>query len=555
MATLLLLWITQPRFYADTMNYALNIMQHSRGQIAPGADPLWDFGHVLWRPLGYVIWVALNGPHSSDPLTLAAHVLATLSLAAAVAAIFLTYFLASNYTGKAWVGAVTAIGLLVTHAVLNYAKTGTSYIPGLTCQIANLYWIERRLRQGRGNEVSTWLVSGFLLGVSVAFWFPYCLTVPAALALAYFYDSKAAGRFTFVARIAIVCALSVTVVYAVAIWADQIQTLSAAHNWYERSQYGKSQTKGYLRVITGVPRGFFWLGNDGWLWKRFLLRRQNTGLPPVSLFQLVTQSLWKLLAVYLALAAVGWKLARSKGRLLLGVLVLAAVPVFIFAILFEAGPPERYLPVFPILFLAFAYVLGRSERRRQAAAAVLILFGLMLVCNLAALNRAGTDARWAVTTAKVKALSERSSPEDLVLLVTFQDDVLRMLEERPFAPINRQIPHVQVVVELLSQSTLTWRKDAAEVILRRWQGERRVWISKRLLALSPKIDWNWVEGDDERVHWTDFPSFFRPLLASPPDSSDECCGPDGYVLIQQTPENIDYLERQSTNRTRTSNVN
>lgn len=48
--------LTEPRFYADTANYALHIVQHSRRNSAPGQDPLWDFGHVLWKPLGYVLW-------------------------------------------------------------------------------------------------------------------------------------------------------------------------------------------------------------------------------------------------------------------------------------------------------------------------------------------------------------------------------------------------------------------------------------------------------------------------------------------------------------------
>jgi hypothetical protein len=52
----LLLLLTEPRFYADTMNYALHIVQHASRHSLPGRDPVWDFGHVLWKPLGYVLW-------------------------------------------------------------------------------------------------------------------------------------------------------------------------------------------------------------------------------------------------------------------------------------------------------------------------------------------------------------------------------------------------------------------------------------------------------------------------------------------------------------------
>lgn len=52
----LALSLTEPRFYADTANYALHIVQHSQRHPRPGQDPLWDFGHVLWKPLGYMLW-------------------------------------------------------------------------------------------------------------------------------------------------------------------------------------------------------------------------------------------------------------------------------------------------------------------------------------------------------------------------------------------------------------------------------------------------------------------------------------------------------------------
>ena len=61
-----LFWFTLPRFYADTMNYALHIVQHGERAFAPGGDPLWEFGHVLWRPLGYFLWLVTGGPHSAD---------------------------------------------------------------------------------------------------------------------------------------------------------------------------------------------------------------------------------------------------------------------------------------------------------------------------------------------------------------------------------------------------------------------------------------------------------------------------------------------------------
>lgn len=176
----LLLCLTEPRFYADTMNYALHIVQHWQSQSAPGKDPLWDFGHLLWKPLGYFLWTCSGGPHSTDALLHAANVLIAMSIVFTLAGIILFYRFCTNYTGKPWVGFTVTVGLLATHAALNYAKTGTAYMAGMVCQIAALYWFERQLRWKREDHWTTWLLPGLFLGLSVLLWFPYCLTVPGS---------------------------------------------------------------------------------------------------------------------------------------------------------------------------------------------------------------------------------------------------------------------------------------------------------------------------------------------------------------------------------------
>ncbi len=144
-------------------------------------------------------------------------------------------------------------------------------------------------------------------------------------------------------------------------------------------------------MITGIPRGFFWLGDDGVLWKRLLFERR-AGAHGMAFALLILHLLWKLLAVYAFLLLVLVGLAKSDapraaGKKLLSVLLIAAGPILFFAIvLFEAGPPERYLPVFPMLFLGAAHILAYS-RRRLPSVLVICFFGLMLAVNGAALSR------------------------------------------------------------------------------------------------------------------------------------------------------------------------
>lgn len=308
-----------------------------------------------------------------------------------------------------------------------------------------------------------------------------------------------------------------------------------AYDWYLRSQYGKSQTRGYLRVITGMPRSFFWLGDNGVLWKR-LLFQGGLGAHGLSFARLIIQMAWKLLAVYGFLSLLILELVRRTGRSVLVVLFVAAGPILLFAIvLFEAGPPERYLPVFPMLFLCVAHLLGRALRSFASVGALCFLIA-MLFANSHALSRLGLNSRWFLTEGRITALTQQSSPEDLLVLVSFQDDICRMEEERPFDPLARRVPRIYVAAELQSQRTRTWPSDIAKVALETWENGDRVWVSKRLLALHPKLEWNWIEGDDARIHWGDFPAYFSRL-----QGIADYGGEDGFILVGRTPANIGFL--------------
>lgn len=538
--------LTEPRFYADTANYALHIVQHWQGLVSPGRDPLWDFGHVIWKPLGFLLWRVTGGPQSSLPIVHAAHMLIAVSILATCLGALLLYLLCANYTGKAWVGFATAIGYVSTHAVLNYAQTGTSYIPGTVCQIAALFFIECQLRTGRERAAVTWLIPGIFLSLSVLLWFPYVLTVPGILLFALLYRPGDFGdRVSLILKTSAVVSLFVIAVYAMALFFNHITSVAMAHDWYLRSQYGKSQTRGYLRAVTGIPRGFLFLGDDGIMWKRLLFER-TIGAHGLKFAWLVTAMTWKLIVVYAFLFIVLLELARRKevrtcGQELLPVLLAAALPVLFFAIvLFEAGPPERYLPVFPILFLGAAHIVG--YHRRFSRALILTFFVLMLAVNSVALSRAGSRGRWSATSAKLVLLERLSSHQDLLWVVSYQDDVFRMSEERPFDPLQLRAPYIRVVAELQSRSLAEWRQNVAAIILQSWRNGRQVWISKRLLASEPKPEWNWVEGDDTRIRWSDFPAFFRPL-----QTTASCCGEDGYVLLAKTPGNRLLLESLAAN--------
>ncbi len=121
-------------------------------------------------------------------------------------------------------------------------------------------------------------------------------------------------------------------------------------------------------------------------------------------------------------------------------------------------------------------------------------------------------------------------------MVSYQDDASRMRDERITDPLILALPKMRPAASLQSVELYSWQANDANLILQTWKDGHQVWVSKHLLATQPKPDWNWVEGDDVRIHWRDFPAFFSRL-----QTSAECCGEDGYVLLAQTPENIHLL--------------
>src|SRR5579863_3008870 len=48
--------LTGPETYSDTSIYAANVLAFQNHRYLPGSNPLWEFGHLIWRPLAWVLW-------------------------------------------------------------------------------------------------------------------------------------------------------------------------------------------------------------------------------------------------------------------------------------------------------------------------------------------------------------------------------------------------------------------------------------------------------------------------------------------------------------------
>jgi len=421
-AFIVLLWLIRPVDYSDTFNYAKHIADQHNQHVMTGRNPFFDFGHVLWRPLGWLVWSPLRTPlgamfHGDDILG-AGLALIALSVAGGFLGAVLLYLWIARSTGSAWAAAMATIAYSGTNALLHYTPTGMAYVAGIACQIAALTVLQYFLSRDRFT-MSSGALAGLLLGLSVAIWFPHVLTAGGVLCYAVLAEGtvdrnlmrrRAAGIAGLVAGTAAMLAI----VYGVVIVMAHLTTMDAISQWISASRYGKKPDRGLLRLLGGIPRGFFSLGEGGVAWKRMLFEGRT--LSPVALIQ---TGIWKVALVYFVFASAAMALWRSSwGRRLLVSFLALAIPLFIFALLFEADPPERYMAAFPLLFLAFGGILADRRSATFPRALLGIFFLAMLAVNLDAMWRFRSDAGMEAARIRVEALNQRVLPQDRIILLS-----------------------------------------------------------------------------------------------------------------------------------------
>jgi len=251
----LLLTSVRPANYVDTFNYAKHIVDEYNGTAAQG-NPFWDFGHLLWRPMGYLVWGPLHGwlagLFSGDAVLGAGVALIALSVLGGTAGVIFLFLLLARATGRPWIAVIVTLGFAGTNAILFYSLTGMAYTTGLACQIVALYLIE-----SSSSELSfvKGAQAGAVLGLSILIWFPYILSVPAIVlyalvARAAKFRRRMGGLAGIVAGTAIVAGA----VYAAVIVNLRLFAFGAILDWSARARYDKVPARGFLRMLGGIAR-------------------------------------------------------------------------------------------------------------------------------------------------------------------------------------------------------------------------------------------------------------------------------------------------------------
>lgn len=535
---------TNAHFMADSGGYVVSILAYAGVDEYVVENPtvnnfraensFWDFGHLLWRPLGLTLFKVFRplsnlviGP---DPAHNVVFLLMAVNFVAGMVSAVLLYLLIDSLTGRRWLGVFVVACFIFSNGILNFTQAGSSYIAALAFLIASLYL----LLKDKGNlSTANAIRAGLACSAAVIMWFPFVLVVPATLLAPIVLFGPARPRKSSIIYAGATFSVATLMTYLIVMIAIGVHSVVDFREWMAVASHGVRQS-GLPRMLFGLARSFVHLGNDGVLFKRFLL---HDSLNPLSALDLVRFSLWKLMLFYLAVAAVLVSLLLSSTRRMLVLLLLTALPLIAFAIRFDGGAVERYLPLYPAVFVALGWMLAQSQVPRVLKVVPPMFFCVAILVNSSVMARQVMDRQKQRTSERVQAIVPQLKPSSWLVTTHLQDDLVNFQANFPFDPINRHNTyHVYPLVVLNSDQASRWQEEFASNVLKAWAKGGDAWLSVRTLSAKPEPHWNWVEGDDPRVKWDDIYKFFAQL-----DTGDLVSGDDGFVLLEKSDANVQLL--------------
>ena len=332
--------LTRPLDLGDTIFYVDPILAMSRHPSVAALRSLLDFGHLLWRPLGWLVYAGLcvvaliTTPDSARIAVTRA--LIGIDMVAGAVATGLLYLICRQLKFNQMASVLTCATFIGSNAVVNTAHAGSSYMLALALLTGALWLV---LRSPSATAPAS-LGAGVLLALSAAVWFPFVLVAPAVLlaSMATLSEGALLRARGPIPRRTIHLAVSALgtglIVFGVAAFVLNIRDIADLREWVQASAHGWRQRSTLLRLGLGLPRCCLALGDVGLLWKRYML---GDPFAPVTRPDLVRGSITSvaLIAVfYLELAALVYTLVRRPplGRAILMLLISATVPLLIFAV-------------------------------------------------------------------------------------------------------------------------------------------------------------------------------------------------------------------------------
>ena len=527
MAYALITLITDPVFVADTPDMALSAVGKVLGQYCNYLEP----GHLLWRPAGAVmldVFGTLTPGQPTDEVFRASEVqLGWLAWVSGLVAIVICALWLQRKLGHL---AATFFGvavILVSKAFINYAQVGASYLPALAFLMLGVLALSEE-----NSAPLTSTLAGVSLALSVLFWGTFVVALPAALAAPFIFGTDARRGLR---SSALACVGGAVAAIAAALWVSTSLNVSSPSDlaaWARTADHGIA-TGGIPRAVLGLARSYLETGDYGRLVKRFML---GDPADPVSLRALVGFPMLGIIGFYLGLLLMLVLAFRHprRGRLL-SFVAINAIPVAAFAIFWQGGDLERFLPLVPgmALLAATAFAVAPPAPRLLLGA----FLAMMIVPNALTLGLPAVNAE----RNRLRSTTRQFETPDRPLLVFshWQDE--RVQFHRNYPPRAAALSYrAYPLMTPGNESVIDWKPRVARRILSSWESGTPVFVSERLVAESPKPEWDWVDGDDERVRWRDLHDFFRAFTFSGAPAGS--VPGDGFLSLEPTPENRAIVE-------------
>jgi hypothetical protein len=537
LAYALVSFCTGAYFMADTVDYVAAVQSYDHGN----HGSLWEFGHLFWRPFGWILLHAIEPltrlVTGIDPTIELTYVFLTVNWVAGLACVLLLRGLLRRFSISPAIANLATLGMLFSNAFLNYIHSGSSYIPGLAFLLLGLYLLAADAQTLRSPLRPIWVAGA--LAFSVCLWFPYVFAVPGALATPLFRRSDNQSRWALTLRATLYCLVLGIAFYGFALASLRIFTADGIYRWITAESNAIGGVRGVTRTIFGFARSFVYMGDDGVLFKRFLLHDRYN---PVTVLELIRASLFKLFLFYALLLAMLKQLLQSANRDFLWLFALTTMPVIFFALMWFGGDMERYLPLYPIVFLCASYSVDRARAPRYLKRLALLFLLVTIASNLGATSILTIRKKQAHAEVRLKDLLPVLKPQSRIVLSDIQDELENFTRTYPLdSMIRTHLVRTYPVLNPATAQTLHWRTDLCRVVVTTWNSGADVWISKRISATQPQADWKWVEGQDPRVSWADLRSVFAQF-----DYGTSVGDSDGFILLLPTQRNKNLLDSLRT---------
>lgn len=523
-------FITDAHYQGDTADYVDSIVAH-----ASGRDYwFWEFGHVLWRPFGWLVMVVfqslLNPLVGTDVRIQALHSVLAINWVAGLVTVAALYGILNRLLSCWWAINLAVIAFIFSHGFLNFTQTGCAYIPGLSLLTVGLYLLVEPGDTAR-PQITRGLLAGLTLGLAACMWLPYVLAMPAIVLAPIVLRGSSKTNWKLVIGASLVCGIVAALVYLmVMIGGVGISDLAGVKAWAAKTAGGPAQDKSLQRMVFGLARSFIYMGNDGMLFKRFLVKDP---LNPVTMIDLLRLSLWKIALFYLFIAALVISLVRwSQNWRILALLIINALPIIGLAVFWQGGDIERYLGLYPVIFLSLGASLSSDRSISMLKYVLLFWIAALVLTDTVGMAKFTLNRQQKKTAFRAASLQPVLNDKSKVFAVTFQDDFVNFNRSFPFHPVNRHSFNPYAIIAVGTTQAPVWRQDFLTKVEETWNNGGDAWVSKRVLSERPLADWNWVEGDDKSVSWADVYSFFSKL-----EFEQSVGGDDGFALLTPSDRN------------------